>query len=119
VLASDRAFNTTRSTPACARFVVTQDLSAAGDAAPQAPGRAIACPNPSQSGGDVRILGLAEPIVIFDAAGRRVAGSEDGVRRVGDALVWNGKSRGRTAPSGLYWARGSDGGRVVQLIRIP
>ncbi len=116
VRANDRAMNSTRSTPPFASFVAVQDPSSAGNVVAPIPGRPIGFPNPSRD--EVRLLGLIGPIAIFDAAGRRVAGSGDGVRLEGDALVWDGRIRGRPAPAGLYCVRGSGGGHPVRLIRI-
>jgi hypothetical protein len=116
VRATDRALNSTRSTPATATFVVVPNVSSVGNEATHAPRRAIGFPNPSSE--EVRLLGLVEPISIFDASGRQVAGSGDCVRAAGDALIWDGTIRGRSAPAGLYWVRGSGGKGPIRLIRI-
>jgi hypothetical protein len=116
VRASDRAGNTRTSEPAFASFYAAHKTSSAGRPAVSGSGRKRGVPNPS--GGEVRLVGLAAPVAIVDATGRRVAGIGSGVRRDGDVLVWDGTIRGRPAPAGLYWAVGSEGRSFIRLIRI-
>ena len=115
VKAEDRAGNYSISTPRFRRFYVAQSASVDAGTNHQT-GAPRGLPNPSRD--SVRLIGLAEPIAIFDATGRRVAGTGHGVKRAGDSWIWDGSSGGHPAPAGLYWVRGAGKTTAVPIIRI-
>jgi hypothetical protein len=117
--AQDRNGNTTRGTPPISRFFL-RDGTTAVESPPPAVTAQIkprGAPNPSR--GWVLLMGLSEPIAIFDVGGRRIAESGSGVVRRGEDVYWDGGAHGHAAPPGLYWARGAKQAGAVQLIRVP
>jgi hypothetical protein len=117
--ALDRNGNSTRGTPVVSRFFLRDATLAAPIPSPAVAAQITPRGIPNPSHGWVLLVGLSEPITIFDVGGRRIAGSGAGVVRRGEEVYWDGRAHGRAAPPGLYWARGAAESRVVRLIRVP
>lgn len=116
--AMDRNGNTTRGTPPLSRFFLRDATLDAPTPPPEVAARIAPRGVPNPSRGRVLLMGLSEPIAIFDVAGRRVAASGAGVFRRGEDVYWDGRVHGRLAPPGIYWARGAKEPAGVRLIRI-
>jgi subtilisin family serine protease len=99
-------------------------LSGAEDPVPAAPaGRLTAAPNPFNPRTVISWEargGLPAELVIFDLKGRRVRTLVTGVLPPGAGrAAWDGcDDRGRTLPSGPYFARLSEGGRAAAVRKL-
>ena len=117
VEARDRGRKACNSSPAVARFWLSPGgvtVSVHNDPATADLPRAV----PSPAAGPVRLLGLGDDASVYDVSGRRVARLGLGIRRDGDALVWDGTWSGRTAPPGVYWAVSEKSRRQLRLVKI-
>jgi hypothetical protein len=113
VEAADRAGNVTPSTPPIAHFLVSGSAGVPvghHEAPPQA------LPNPSC--GVVALRGMDPDVAIYDMAGRRIAGPGHGIVSAAGTLMWDGSSGGRSAPPGIYLARGGHSQGLVRIVRL-